>query len=423
MTSSRAPEAVVERVAEILLHRIGLRPDPTLRGRLQRAIRDEMSHHAQDPTTYLDRLVAGGEALQGLLNRITVQETAFFRHPEHFEVLARDVLATLPRPVKIWSAGCANGQEAYSLAMLLEEQDIAGRVIGTDVSTAALQRAAAARYHARELSGLSPRRIASHLTPTADGWQINAAIRNRVSIVRHNLLDPLPPEVQSCHVIFCRNVLIYLSPKHTRAFLDRIADTFPASTPIFLGAAETIWQVSDRFIAVPVGGTFIYRQAIAGAVAVKSSAQRTVPAGTRQTTVVPAVPWRPPRLVARQQRDSRRSEPASGPRQPAKKPESITSIDHLAKVAHDAIAAGDFGTAVVAFRKCAYLAPDDPVAQLHLGLALEAAGDEPSAQRAFAAARQALLRADSAHIAEGFEGYATTELASLLDSKQRRATR
>jgi chemotaxis methyl-accepting protein methylase len=421
MNSSRAPDAVIESVAEILLHRIGLRPDPTLRGRLQRAIRDEMVHHAQDPATYLDRVAAGGDALQGLLNRITVQETAFFRHPEHFEVLARDVLPTLPRPVKIWSAGCANGQEAYSLAMLLEEQDIAGRVIGTDISTAALQRATAARYHARELSGLSPRRIASHLRPTADGWQINAALRNRVTILRHNLLDPLPPDVQSCHVIFCRNVLIYLSAKHVRAFLDRIADTFPASTPVFLGAAETIWQVSDRFTAVPVGDTFIYRRAIAGSAGPKT---RTQDASTRngRTAVVSAVRMHPRRPVARQQEGGRRSLPVRGPRQLAE-PESVTSIDQLARVAHDAIAVGDFGTAVVAFRKCAYLAPDDPVAQLHLGLALEAVGDEPSAQRAFAAARQALLRADSARIAAGFEGYATAELASLLDSKQRRVTR
>ena len=422
MTSSRAPDAVVERVAEVLLHRIGLRPDPTLRGRLRRAIRDEMGHHAQDPTTYLDRLAAGGVALQGLLNRITVQETAFFRHPEHFEVLARDVLPTTPRPVKIWSAGCANGQEAYSLAMLLEEQDIAGRIIGTDISTAALQRAAAARYHARELTGLSPSRIASHSKPTADGWQINAAIRNRVTILRHNLLDPLPPDVESCHVIFCRNVLIYLSPKHIRAFLDRIAEAFPASTPLFLGAAETIWQVSDRFIAVPVGDTFIYRQAIAGSAGLKTRTQGAS-AGTGRTTVVSAVRMNPPRPVARKPESRGRSVPEAAARQPLTEPDSATSIGQLAKVAHDAIAVGDFGTAVVAYRKCAYLVPDDPVAQLHLGLALEAAGDEPSAQRAFAAARQALMRADSAHIAAGFEGYATAELASLLDSKRRRATR
>ena len=95
-----------------------------------------------------------------------MQETAFFRHPEQFEVLARDVLPTLPQPVKIWSAGCANGQEPFSLAMLLEEQGIAGSVIGTDLSTTALQRTVAARYVTRELSGLSPRRIARHLTRT-----------------------------------------------------------------------------------------------------------------------------------------------------------------------------------------------------------------------------------------------------------------
>ena len=169
--------------------------------------------------------------LQGLLNRVTVQETAFFRHPEQFEVLARDVLPTLPRPVKIWSAGCANGQEPFSLAMLLEEQGIAGSVIGTDLSTTALQRTVAARYVTRELSGLSPRRIARHLTRTRDSWQINPAIRGRVRTLYHNLLDPLPLEVQSCQVIFCRNVLIYLSPDHTRAFLRADRRHVPPERP------------------------------------------------------------------------------------------------------------------------------------------------------------------------------------------------
>ena len=73
----------------------------------------------------------------------------------------------------------------------------------------------------------------------------------------------------------------------------------------------------------------------------------------------------------------------------------------------------------MAFRKCAYLVPHDPVAQLHLGLALEAAGDASAAQRAYAAARRALLDADPAHSVAGIEGYATAELIRLLDSKQK----
>ncbi len=78
--------------------------------------------HGHDLNTYATAVATGGHTLQSLLDRVTVQETAFFRHPEHFAVLARDILPTLSPPVMIWSAACANGQEAVSLAMVLEEQ-------------------------------------------------------------------------------------------------------------------------------------------------------------------------------------------------------------------------------------------------------------------------------------------------------------
>jgi chemotaxis methyl-accepting protein methylase len=417
MTSSQASDTVEDRVAGLLLERIGLRPDPTVRGRLHRAVRDELDDGGHDPETYLQTLARGGGALQGLLNRITVQETAFFRHPEQFEALVRDVLPTLPQPVKIWSAGCANGQEPYSVAMLLEEQGIAGSVIGTDLSTSALRRTATARYSAKELSGLSSHRIARHLTRTDDSWEIKPAIRRRVSTRYHNLLDPLPPEVRSCQVIFCRNVLIYLSHDHTSAFLSRIADTFPPTTAVFLGAAETIWQVSDRFRAVPAGDTFIHRQVTGDPAGARARA------GRRSQRAAPSAPM--PRAHVLSERAG--SSEAAPVRRAALStstdpPESATSADLLARAGQDAIATGDFGAAVVAFRKCAYLAPHDPIAQLHLGLALDAAGDERSAQRAYAAARHALLNTDPAHSVGGIEGYASAELGSLLDSRQRRAT-
>ena len=77
---------------------------------------------------------------------------------------------------------------------------------------------------------------------------------------------------------------------------------------------------------------------------------------------------------------------------------------------------------MVAFRKHAYLAPHDPMAQLHLGLALESAGDEPSARRAYAAARHALTQTDPADIHHAAEGYTTADLIRLLDSKQQAVT-
>ena len=395
-------DAVVDQVTKLLNAQIGLRPEPTLRGRLRRCIRDEAAATGAELTTYAGTLTQP-DALQRLLNRITVQETSFFRHPEHFEVLARDVLPHLSQPVTIWSAGCANGQEAYSLAMVLEEQGIAGTVIASDLSTAALQRTDAGRYAPREVSGLSPARLARHMTQSGKGWQVNDAIRSRVWTMRHNLVDLLPDRVRPAQVVFCRNVLIYFSPDHTRAFLDQVADALPQGGYLFLGSAESIWPVSDRFETVRIDETFIYRH-------------RAAPAPARMRVPLPVLvpvrsveqpPARPPRRAVRAHRPALAAVPVKA-----------ESPNGLARDGQQALDAGDTRLAIVAFRKWAYLAPDDAIAHLHLGLALEAAGDQPSAQRAFGAARRALLHGEHGHVDSAMEGYAADELLGLLASKQ-----
>ena len=395
-------DAVVDQVTKLLNAQIGLRPEPTLRGRLRRCIRDEAAATGAELTTYAGTLTQP-DALQRLLNRITVQETSFFRHPEHFEVLARDVLPHLSQPVTIWSAGCANGQEAYSLAMVLEEQGIAGTVIASDLSTAALQRTDAGRYAPREVSGLSPARLARHMTHSGKGWQVNDAIRTRVSTMRHNLVDPLPDRVRPAQVVFCRNVLIYFSPERTRAFLDQVADVLPRGGYLFLGSAESIWPVSDRFETVRIDETFIYRH-------------RTAPA--RMPGPVPGPVLVPVRSVEQPPaRSARRAVRAHRPALAAV-PVKAESPNGLARDGQRALDSGDTQLAIVAFRKWAYLAPDDAIAHLHLGLALEAAGDQPSAQRAFGAARRALLHGEEGHVDSAMEGYAADELLGLLASKQ-----
>jgi chemotaxis methyl-accepting protein methylase len=406
MTHNHGLEAVIDRVADLLHLRIGLRPDKTLRGRLRRAVREEAARHGQDPTAYLDRLTVDAASLQGLMDQVTVQETGFFRHPEQFDVLVREVLPNVPRPVRIWSAGCANGQEAYTLAMLLEEQGIDGAVVATDLSTAALRRTAAARYRHREVNGLSPSRLERHFTRVEDGWEVSKTVRSRVSTLHHNLLDPLPPEVLPCQVVFCRNVLIYLAPEQVRLFLDRIAGGLAPTTTLVVGAAETLWQVSDRFRAIRVGDTFIYRRRPAAPTATPHPRNplrtRTSPAAQ----AAPAAPARPARPVRRAERP---------PGAPA--PEPTGPADQLETAGQHAIAAGDYSAAVVVFRKWTYLEPHNPVAQLHLGLALEAAGDDGPARRAFAAARRALVDAGPDHTPAGLDGYAATEILKLLDSR------
>jgi chemotaxis methyl-accepting protein methylase len=425
-------EAAVDRVSQLLHQRIGLRPEPALLGRLRRCIRDDAPGRGQDLDTYLDTLLVDGEGLQSLLNRVTVQETAFFRHPEHFELLAREILPTLVPPVTLWSAACANGQEAFSLAMLLEEGGINGRVIATDLSTKALQRTSAARYSSRELSGLSRDRIARHLTRDGDAWIINSNIRARVSSLQHNLLHPVPKQVRACQVIFCRNVLIYFSHDHASAFLDQVADALPAAS-LFLGAAESMWQLSNRYETVRWGHTFSYRPRAditkpddqsSHTVELSHNHPRTFrdtgrPAPVHQQTARPRT-----RIVPRPADTTRFSaRPATVPPQPPPVPPSdVASAVALARAGQQASAAGDVQAAVVAFRKYAYLAPHDPMAHLHLGLALESAGDQPSARRAYAVARHALDQTDPADVHHATEGYTTADLIRLLDSKQQAVT-
>jgi chemotaxis methyl-accepting protein methylase len=403
MIADDAIEAAVDRLSELLDLQIGLRPETTLRGRLRRCLRDEVSVRGGDLDAYLRTLAGSDHLLQSLVDRVTVQESAFFRHPDHFEVLANDILPGLDPPVTIWSAGCANGQEAYSLAMVLEEQAIQGTVVATDLSTTALARTTAARYSTREIAGLSASRIARHLTRDGDAWEVNASLRSRVRTLRHNLITDLPGHVDVCQVVFCRNVLIYFSPEHAKAFLDRLAGALAPGAHLILGSAESLWQVTDRFQAVRLGDSFAHR--------------RRDRAGAAPTP--PVEPLRRP--VPRPTSRARLVRPALARPRPQPAPVLSSWIPETALIVEagqDALAEGDHAAAVVAFRKWVYLAPDDPLAPLHLGLALEAGGHGSAAQRAFGVARAVTLQVGSERAEVALEGYKAQELLRLLDIKQ-----
>jgi chemotaxis methyl-accepting protein methylase len=411
MTGAEVASGTVDRAAEVLHRHLGMRPDPTMLGRLRRCLRDEAASRHQDPSAYVGTLDADPAARQSLFDRITVQETAFFRHPGQFEALAQHVLPGLARPVTIWSAACSNGQEAYSLAMVLEEQGTAGSVIATDVSTNALARTAAARYRGSELTGLSPARRARHLIAGPADWEVRPAVRSRVSARRHNLVtDPLPDYLSRCQVVFCRNVLIYFSPVQATAFLTRLAEQLPAGAFLFLGYAETIWQVTDLFEPVKIGDAFEYhRRRGAGPPRVPLSAESPESGGGTDL-------GRRPMLGSRSG-EARRSRATRIRVLESTVAASSVSPIELARTGQAAAAAGDYRAAVTAFRKCAYLEPDDPIAHVDLGLALEASGDKPSAARAFQAARSALGRG-APDIDSALGGYRVEELVRLLDSKR-----
>jgi chemotaxis protein methyltransferase CheR len=407
---------LLDRAAELMDRELGLRPDPSLRSRLQRCLRDEAAARDEDLEQYVGRLATDREARQSLYDRLTVQETAFFRHPGQFQALAERVLPGIDGPAVIWSAGCANGQEPYSLAMVLDEQAVQGSVIATDVSTHALRRTSEGSYRSQELTGLSPARRERYLTGSGNDWEIRKVLRDRVTVQHHNLVaDPLPDHVERSQTVFCRNVLIYFSPEHVTAFLTRLAEALPRGACLFLGYAETIWQVTDLFEPIRIGDAFEYHRRRD----TRTSSVR------RPASPVEGPPEAPPEapLEARRRlegrlgpRPARQPAAAAAPASQPATPGQAAAASALEQ-AGQAAAGGDHQAAIGAFRRYAYLEPDQPIAHVQLGLALEAAGDGPSAQRAFRAARSALERCDAPAVESGLGGYRVEELIRLLDGK------
>lgn len=194
--------------------------------------------------------------VEALLNN----ETYFLRDRNPFDLLAREVLPTLAerrkahRRIRIWSAGCSTGQEAYSLAMLFARDPQMWRgwtidILATDVSTSVVERARAGVYTQFEVQrGLGVQEMLRCFDECDDGWRIDAALRRSVRFQVHNVLDA-PPSPNQFDLVLCRNVLLYFcAEKRTKAFA-RLSSAMAPDAWLMLGAGETVIGQTDRLAA------------------------------------------------------------------------------------------------------------------------------------------------------------------------------
>jgi hypothetical protein len=178
----------------------------------------------------------------------------------------------------------------------------------------------------------------------------------------------------------------------------------PRKVWLFLSSTETIWQVSNRYEAVRIDEGFVHRNREARTPAARS----------------PVRPQAPGRTAHGHRRSSGRKTTARAP-VPETPPVPLDHAEQAAlaaRVGQEALSSGDCGSAVVEFRKWAYLTPDDVMAHVHLGLALEAAGERSSARRAYSVAQRVLVTIDPAHLEGAMEGFAVDELARFLHGKK-----
>jgi chemotaxis methyl-accepting protein methylase len=361
----------------LLRSRAGLKAEPASQARLERLLQESANLAGIPVDAYVSMVDAEPSAFADLLDRVTVQHSAFFRDPAQFIALAELARNATDTPHTVWSAGCGNGQEPYSLAMLLDETGRRNwQVVATDVSFHALALAEKARYTEREVEGLSPERRRRYLTSAPGGYEIVPSIQRNVRLSHHNLArSDASSVVPESVVVFCRNVLMYFGREESEACIQRIANRLAPGGHLFLGHSDSPGRMTGFFEPVRVAGALCYRRLVA--------TTPTAPkAGTRKGDT------RPPHDL----------------------PGLLTQGDRAA-------ANGDLRAAVRAFRQATFLDPNLAIAYFQLGAALELAGDPREARRAFGAAGLAMMSGEGTEDLSGLGGYTRRDLASAIAYK------
>ena len=202
------------------------------------------------------------------IDALTINETSWFRDNAPYQVFTDVMLPALleargaARHLRIWSAACSSGQEAYSLAMLLHESLPSGwsaEILATDVSTTMLERVAAGRYGQVEMNrGMPATRLVRWFTRVGSNWEIAPELRAMVRTRHLNLAAPFPP-LPTFDIVFLRNVLIYFEMDVKCDILRRTRDLVAPDGFLLLGSSETTLDMDVPWHREPIDRVQVLR--------------------------------------------------------------------------------------------------------------------------------------------------------------------
>jgi chemotaxis protein methyltransferase CheR len=203
-----------------------------------------------------------------VMDALAVQETYFWREIDQIRAVVEHVVPQLVeqlrgRPLRIWSAPCATGEEPLTLAMMLDDAGWFARapieIIGSDGSRTAIRKAVLGRYGQRAFRNLPPALREKYFVRDGDQWTVVPALHRRVSYDVVNLV--VADEVArhaAAPVVFCRNVFIYFSDRSIRRTVEALARCMPERSYLCIGASESLLRLRTSFDLQDIGGAFIY---------------------------------------------------------------------------------------------------------------------------------------------------------------------
>jgi len=256
----------------LVAERAGLRPPSCPPAALEGIHRAMVRAGLSDLETYQARLEEDPALLDDLLVELTIGETYFFRNPEHFDFLRQEALPEISRRrgpehvVRLWSAGCASGEEPYSLAVLMMEEGYEDRmrVYGTDVSRAALARARAATYGDWSLRGPQAHRMWPFLHQEGKRYHLERQVREHVHLGYLNLAQPSWPSatsgIREMDVILCRNVLIYFNRPTIQAVAHQLHATLAEGGFLITGPSDPSLNEFAPFDTLVTDWGIVYRR-------------------------------------------------------------------------------------------------------------------------------------------------------------------
>ena len=219
----------------------------------------------------LRRVRQSNAEYEALVEKLLTQETSFFRYPGVYEAFEKRVLPELhtkkfwnnPRTLRIWSAGCSTGEEAYSIAITIADSlSFADawnvEILATDVGRQALKHAERGVYSGRSLGSVTEKQLANHFAAMEGGQQVKPRLRKMVSFAQVNLASLV--YLGRMDAIFCMNVLIYFSEPRRRALVQRFYETLEPGGYLFLGHSESISKMPVKFQAIVLNDCILYRK-------------------------------------------------------------------------------------------------------------------------------------------------------------------
>ncbi len=264
------------RLVELFREVAGLALGEDARPAIERKLRDRViATGAETFGGYADLLrrdtPAARREIEEALDLVTTHETYFFREEYQLTAFSREIvprlreLAASRRRLTVWSAGCATGEEAYSLAILLSEApDLEGwdlRVLGTDLSKRCVAFARRAVYGKGSFRGSPGLAASSSFEPHEDGARVRGHLQDMCTFSQLNLLDEVRASVVGrADAVFCRNLLIYLVPEARKAVLGLLFERLVPGGFLMLGHSESLLAEPGPFEPVQLADTFVYRR-------------------------------------------------------------------------------------------------------------------------------------------------------------------